>query len=167
MSTSLGNHYFLTGGTGGLGRELIPRLLADDPSARLTILIRAAGPDHMRRRLEATLRYVRHFYPGFYADRLDAVGQQERARGRDGGGEQQQREAAHHARGGHGRGQRQHADSHVCIGEVGHAADNRGAAFLRRRGRRGRGAETARLEFPRSISVSNFRSTTRMRSSRA
>ena len=73
MSTSLGNHYFLTGGTGGLGRELIPRLLADDPSARLTILIRAAGPDHMRRRLEATLRYVRHFYPGFYADRLDAV----------------------------------------------------------------------------------------------
>ena len=69
MSTSRGNHYFLTGGTGDLGRELIPRLLGDDPSARITILIRASERDHLQRRLEATLRYVRYFHPAFCADR--------------------------------------------------------------------------------------------------
>ena len=73
MSTSPGNHYFLTGGTGDLGRELIPRLLGDDPSARITILIRASERDHLQRRLEATLRYVRYFHPAFCADRLEAI----------------------------------------------------------------------------------------------
>ena len=73
MHTSEPNHYFVTGGTGGLGSELIPRLLARDPGARLTLLIRASGPEHLRGRLEEVLRYVRYFHPGLLVSNLEAV----------------------------------------------------------------------------------------------
>lgn len=36
-------HIFLTGATGVLGRELVPRLLREHPGARLTVLLRSGG----------------------------------------------------------------------------------------------------------------------------
>jgi thioester reductase-like protein len=66
-------HYFLTGGTGGLGAELIPRLLQAQPTARITALVRARDIAHARLRMEQTFRYVRHYHPGFDASRVEAV----------------------------------------------------------------------------------------------
>ena len=66
-------HYFLTGGTGGLGAELIPRLLKARPDARITALVRASDLSHARLRMEQIFCYVRHYHPGFDASRVEAV----------------------------------------------------------------------------------------------
>jgi thioester reductase-like protein len=66
-------HYFLTGGTGGLGAELIPRLLDAQPQACITALVRANDMAHAKLRMELVFRYVRHYHPGFDASRVEAV----------------------------------------------------------------------------------------------
>lgn len=66
-------HYFLTGGTGGLGAELIPRLLRAQPDARITALVRANDLAHAQLRMELIFRYVRYSHPGFDSSQVEAV----------------------------------------------------------------------------------------------
>lgn len=73
MASSKHPNYFLTGGTGGLGAELIPRLLKAQPDARITALVRANDLAHAQLRMELIFRYVRHYHPGFDASRVKAV----------------------------------------------------------------------------------------------
>ena len=52
--------FFITGATGSLGRELLPRLLAHEPDAQLVLLLR--GTD--RPEVEARLAELRRFADG-------------------------------------------------------------------------------------------------------
>jgi thioester reductase-like protein len=52
------NTWFITGSTGSLGREILPRIAAADPGARLCLLLRAEDRGAMERRLAELDRYV-------------------------------------------------------------------------------------------------------------
>jgi thioester reductase-like protein len=54
--------WLITGGTGSLGREIIPRIAAADPGARLCVLVRAAGRAHIDQRLDELDRYVQTYW---------------------------------------------------------------------------------------------------------
>jgi thioester reductase-like protein len=69
--------YFVTGGFGSLGREVIPRLLSRDRSAEIAVLLRARDPREASARLGELGRYLDHYWPGMershlYACRGDA-----------------------------------------------------------------------------------------------
>jgi thioester reductase-like protein len=52
------NTWFITGGTGSLGREILPRIAAADPEARICLLLRAGDRSAVERRLDELCRYV-------------------------------------------------------------------------------------------------------------
>lgn len=67
------SHYFITGATGALGRELLPRVLREDPRARITLLVRAVDAEEANNRLQYVLRYLRTFRFTEGLDRIEAV----------------------------------------------------------------------------------------------
>ena len=66
-------HYFLTGGTGGLGAELIPRLLRMHRGGRVTALVRADDLAHARLRMGRIFQYGQHYFPDFDGNRVEVV----------------------------------------------------------------------------------------------
>jgi long-chain acyl-CoA synthetase len=68
-----GNTIFITGLTGGLGREIAPRILLRDPSAELIALVRGDSDEHVARRREEVVRYLRAYWPEVDPTRLVAV----------------------------------------------------------------------------------------------
>ena len=52
----MSKHIFLTGATGFVGRNLIPRILDDDPENKLTLLVRATTPTEGQQRVEESLQ---------------------------------------------------------------------------------------------------------------
>jgi len=57
-------HTILTGATGTLGLELLPRLIHDDPGQQVTLLLRGQSMAAMQRRFERVRRYAQAFWPG-------------------------------------------------------------------------------------------------------
>lgn len=66
-------HILMTGVTGALGREVLPRLLGADPEAEISVLIRPREGDSPEDRLSRVLRYVLNQNPGLSLDRVRAV----------------------------------------------------------------------------------------------
>jgi thioester reductase-like protein len=66
-------HILLSGATGTLGLELLPRLLRQNPRPDVTLLLRAESRVACRRRLSAVKRYVRTYWPELDLNRLGAV----------------------------------------------------------------------------------------------
>jgi thioester reductase-like protein len=66
-------HYFLTGGTGILGTEIVPRLLAKSPGCQVTLLVRCSETSGTESRLREVLDYVGHWWPGLDLSRVNAV----------------------------------------------------------------------------------------------
>lgn len=66
-------HILLTGGTGVLGRELVPRLLNNDSRDRITLLIRPRGGEPAESRLDEVKKYVLKGHPEAEVDRLEVV----------------------------------------------------------------------------------------------
>ncbi|HET9887690.1 MAG TPA: SDR family oxidoreductase [bacterium] len=56
------NCYFMTGGTGSLGREVIGRVLERDARARVVVLVRAPAEIEARLRLEELHSYLRNYF---------------------------------------------------------------------------------------------------------
>ena len=54
----MGKHIFLTGATGFVGSNLIPRILDDNPDNRLTLLVRATTPAEGQQRVEGSLQLL-------------------------------------------------------------------------------------------------------------
>lgn len=53
-----GNVWLITGGTGSLGREILPRLAAADPRGEFVLLLRGADREAIDDRLAELDRYV-------------------------------------------------------------------------------------------------------------
>ncbi len=51
-------HFFITGGTGLVGRSLLPRLLKQFPASTITLLTRADSDEHAQHRLKAVAREI-------------------------------------------------------------------------------------------------------------
>jgi thioester reductase-like protein len=64
--------YFITGGTGSLGREIVPRILVRDPSAAIMLLVRAQHDAELRDRMEELGSYLARYWPGVDRTRLRA-----------------------------------------------------------------------------------------------
>ena len=62
-------HYFITGGTGILGTEVVTQIVRRTPGAHVTLLIRAADPSGADARLAELLKYT-----SFWNPRLDYSG---------------------------------------------------------------------------------------------
>jgi thioester reductase-like protein len=80
MATPIRNSYFLTGATGALGREVLARLLAEDPRGEFTLLVRAVpggeGGDPVAgaaARLEELTQYLEAFFGRLPVTRLCAL----------------------------------------------------------------------------------------------
>lgn len=80
MATPIRNSYFLTGATGALGREVLARLLAEDPRAEFTLLVRGVpggeGGDPAAgaaARLEELVGYLEAYFVGLPVARLCAL----------------------------------------------------------------------------------------------
>jgi long-chain acyl-CoA synthetase len=56
-------HWVLTGGTGIIGRELLPRLVRGHPERRITLLVRGGEAGRVGQARDELFRYVRHYYP--------------------------------------------------------------------------------------------------------
>jgi long-chain acyl-CoA synthetase len=67
------NHLFMTGATGGLGREVLPRVVRDFPAWRVTLLIRGRDQHHVAERLEEIRRYAEFYWPAVDLSRVRAV----------------------------------------------------------------------------------------------
>ncbi len=67
------NHIFLTGGSGVLGLELIPRFLQQDRTEDITLLLRANEDDSLQCRLDRVKQYVQHWWPAIDLSCLRAV----------------------------------------------------------------------------------------------
>ena len=55
----MNNTYFITGGTGSLGRELIPRVLQSDLDAEIVLLLRGRDPGEVSTRLASLSEFLR------------------------------------------------------------------------------------------------------------
>lgn len=67
-------HFFLTGGTGFMGADLVPRLLRAFPDSTMTLLVRARSDEEARARVRALAEEVRGTDPDLAApERLAAV----------------------------------------------------------------------------------------------
>ena len=66
------SHILITGATGALGSELIPRFLRD-PTARVTILLRAASAEELDVRRDKLLSYLELAPNSETGSRLEAV----------------------------------------------------------------------------------------------
>jgi thioester reductase-like protein len=64
--------YFVTGGLGSLGREVVPRILSRDRSAEIVLLVRARCDRDVRLRMEELCRYLRAYWPGVDRTRVRA-----------------------------------------------------------------------------------------------
>lgn len=64
--------YFITGGMGSLGREVVPRIFARDRSAEIVLLVRARHDEELRARMEELGRYLHTYWPGVDQTRLHA-----------------------------------------------------------------------------------------------
>jgi thioester reductase-like protein len=66
-------HVFVTGGTGSLAREIVPRLLRRDPQAKVTLLVRARDGSHAEERLRIVRAYIASYWPGLDLSGLTAT----------------------------------------------------------------------------------------------
>lgn len=62
--------YLITGGLGQLGREIVPRLLAQDPAAELVLLVRARDHATLASRAGDLGRYLDTYWPGLDRTRV-------------------------------------------------------------------------------------------------
>jgi thioester reductase-like protein len=62
--------YFITGGMGSLGREIVPRLLLCEGSAEVVLLVRARDDAELRTRLAELARYLACYWPAVDRSRL-------------------------------------------------------------------------------------------------
>ncbi len=62
MACSIGRSYFITGATGALGREVLARVLRDDPRAEVVLLLRAAGAAEAAECLADLEQYLLAFF---------------------------------------------------------------------------------------------------------
>jgi len=58
------NVWFITGATGSLGREILPRVAAADPKAEMVLLVRGADDDAVEARVAELDRFVRNYWSG-------------------------------------------------------------------------------------------------------
>jgi long-chain acyl-CoA synthetase len=66
-------HIFLTGGTGILGQEILPRLLVRFPLATVSVLIRAGDDETAWTRRRALCRYLSVFHPQVDPGRIEVL----------------------------------------------------------------------------------------------
>jgi thioester reductase-like protein len=66
-------HYFITGGTGILGTEIITQLVRRKQGAQVTLLIRAADQGGAEARLVELLKYTRYWNPSLDYSGVEAV----------------------------------------------------------------------------------------------
>ncbi len=64
--------YFITGGLGSLGREIVPRILSREPCAEIVLLVRAKDDAEVRLRMDELGRYLSRYWPGVDRTRLRA-----------------------------------------------------------------------------------------------
>ena len=67
------NVWFITGATGSLGREILPRISAADPQAEMVLLVRGADPEEVEHRLAELDRYVRSYWSRPIRPRVTAL----------------------------------------------------------------------------------------------
>src|SRR5512139_3514604 len=68
------NVWFITGATGSLGREILPRVAEADPGAEMVLLVRGADRAAVDVRLSELDRYLRTFWGRSIRHRLTALG---------------------------------------------------------------------------------------------
>ncbi len=64
--------YFITGGLGSLGREIVPRILSREPRAEIVLLVRARDDAGVGLRMDELGRYLSTYWPGVDRTRLHA-----------------------------------------------------------------------------------------------
>jgi thioester reductase-like protein len=64
--------YFITGGLGSLGREIVPRILSQEPRAEMALLVRARGDAEVGLRMDELGRYLSRYWPDVDRTRLHA-----------------------------------------------------------------------------------------------
>ena len=68
-----GNHYLITGATGAIAQEILPRLAVSDPDSEIVLLVRPKDGLDVSARLDAIHRHARTFHPGACLARVQAV----------------------------------------------------------------------------------------------